>query len=132
MGMIGRLAVLSGAIGLFGILLAQHEVPIKVPPGVQEQKLIHRTKVVYPQRALGAHISGIVKLSVLIDENGVVHRVHLVSGHPLLVRAATAAVRKWRYQPTYIGDHPVQVLTIIEVPFVLPDAGIIEPASTRI
>ena len=126
-----RLAAFSGAIGPFGLLLAQYEVPMKVPPEVQEQKLIHRTKVIYPQRALATRISGVVKLSVLIDKNGEVHKVRLVSGHPLLVGAASEAVRKWRYRPTYIGGRPVEVLTTVDVPFVLPDRGIIEPSARQ-
>ena len=125
--MIDRVVRLSASIWLQGILLAQQEAPIKVPPAVQEQKLIYRAKVVYPRRALAAHISGTVELGTLIDENGVVGKLRFVSGHPLLVRAAMDAVKKWRYRPTYVGGHPVQVLTTVQVPFVLPDAGIVEP-----
>lgn len=129
MHMIDRAALLSPAIWLMGILSAQQATPIKVPPAVQEQKLIYRAKVVYPKRALAARISGTVELSALIDENGVVGKLRLVSGHPLLVRAAVDAVKKWRYRPTYVGGHPVEVLTTIEVPFVLPDAGTVEPPT---
>lgn len=124
-----RVKVFAGFIGLVGTLLAQHGAPLKVPPGVQEQKLIHRVRVVYPQQALAARISGEVRLSVLIDENGIVRKLRLVAGHPLLVRAAMDAVKKWRYRPTYVSGHPVEVLTTVEVPFVLPESGIIEPPA---
>jgi hypothetical protein len=53
----------------------------------------------------------------------------MVSGHPLLARAAMAVVKKWRYRRTYHGGHAVEVLTTVEVAFVLPDTGIFEPAG---
>jgi TonB family protein len=129
MHLIGRLISLAALMGFPAILLAQRDTPMKVPSAVQEQKLIYRAKVVYPERALAAHISGTVQLAVLIDENGVVRKPRLVSGHPLLVRAAMDSVKKWRYRPRYVRGHPTDVLTTVEVPFVLPDKGIIEPPS---
>ena len=50
------------------------------------------------------------------------HRVselQVLSGHPLLVNAAIAAVRQWRYSPTLLSGQTVEVETTITVSFVL-------------
>ena len=41
------------------------------------------------------------------------------SGHPLLIGAATAAVRQWIYRPTLLNGEPVEVATTITVTFTL-------------
>jgi protein TonB len=41
----------------------------------------------------------------------------VISGHPLLVPAALAAVKQWVYQPTLLNGAPVEVVTEVEVPF---------------
>lgn len=129
--MTSKFVAAAGALAVLAMPWAHGEGPLKVPPDVQERKLMQRVQVVYPQRALAARISGSVRLTALIDKNGEATELHLLSGHPLLVRAAAEAVRKWRYRPTYIGGRPVDVLTTVEVPFVLPDSGAVEPPDGR-
>jgi protein TonB len=48
-----------------------------------------------------------------------VGELQVVSGHPLLVKAALDAVQNWRYQPTILNGEPVEVDTTIDVNFVL-------------
>jgi hypothetical protein len=47
----------------------------------------------------------------------------LVSGHPLLVAAAQRAVKQWVYKPTLFNGEPVEVVTRVDVNFVLPAKG---------
>jgi protein TonB len=42
-----------------------------------------------------------------------------MSGHPLLVPSALAAVKQWRYRPTLLNGEAVEVLTNIDVNFTL-------------
>ncbi len=74
----------------------------------------------YPAAALEHRIQGVVKLTALIDEDGRVARVHVVSGHPLLAPAALEAVRQWRYRPAMRRGEPVPAPVVITVPFRLP------------
>ena len=43
-----------------------------------------------------------------------------LSGDPVLGRAATEAVRQWKYKPYYLNGEPVEVETQISVNFKLP------------
>ena len=52
--------------------------------GVQKAKLVRRVEPVYPPMALQARIQGIVRLDVVIGEDGRVTNATVVSGHPLL------------------------------------------------
>ena len=73
-------------------------------PGRAEQDELTRkakTKVapVYPELARRMSISGVVKVQVVVAPNGTVKTTKAVGGHPLLVNAATDAVKKWKFEP---------------------------------
>jgi len=91
----------------------------KVGGQVQEAKVIARPNPVYPPLARQARIQGKVQLHAIIDKDGRVSQLEVVSGHPLLVKAALDAVQNWRYQPTVLNGEPVEVDTTIDVNFVL-------------
>jgi len=60
-----------------------------------------------------------VRLHALISKSGSVESLEVISGHPLLVRAAMDAVQQWRYKPTLLNGEPVDVDTTISVVFTL-------------
>ncbi len=93
--------------------------PRKVSIGVMEASLINRVQPDYPVIAKNAHVSGEVKIRATIGTDGLVKDYVVVSGSPLLVRAALDAVRQWRYRPTKLNGEPVEVETLITVNFVL-------------
>lgn len=92
---------------------------IRVGGNVQNAKLIRQPKPVYPPLAKQARIQGTVKFNAVIGRDGTIQNLQMVSGHPLLVAAATEAVRQWVYQPTLLNDVPVEVVTQIDVNFTL-------------
>ena len=73
----------------------------------------------YPPLARQARIQGTVKLSAVISKDGSIQKLEVMSGHPLLVPAALAAVKQWRYKPTLLNGEAVEVLTNIDVNFTL-------------
>jgi periplasmic protein TonB len=128
----GNLGVLGGAgdAGLLGGLAAPVAAPPPPPPPkgptrvtlggqVQAAKLVTQPQPVYPPLARQARITGQVILHAVIDKDGRVEELEVVSGHPLLVQSALAAVKQWRYQPTLLNGDPVEVDTTITVSFVL-------------
>ena len=76
---------------------------------------------VYPPVAKSARVQGVVKLQAVIDTEGSIAHLSLISGHPLLVNAAMDAVQHWRYEPTLIKGQAVPVVTEIDVNFTLQD-----------
>jgi hypothetical protein len=92
---------------------------IRVGGNVQEQNLITKVDPVYPPLAIQARISGFVRFAAIIGKDGHILNLQLVSGHPLLVAAATEAVKQYVYRPTLLNGMPVEVITQVDVNFVL-------------
>ncbi|HZP34393.1 MAG TPA: energy transducer TonB [Candidatus Acidoferrales bacterium] len=92
---------------------------IKLGGQVVAAKLLAQPQPVYPPLARQARIQGNVVLHAIIDKDGRVGELQVISGHPLLVQSALEAVKNWRYQPTQLNGEPVEVDTTITVSFVL-------------
>jgi protein TonB len=92
---------------------------IKVGGNVQAANLIRKVVPVYPPLAKQARISGVVRFTAIIGRDGSIQNLTLISGHPLLVPAATEAVKQWLYRPTLLNGEPVEVITQIDVNFTL-------------
>lgn len=92
---------------------------IRISQGVTKGLLIHRVEPTYPPLARAARVQGEVVLTAVISTSGEIENLQLVSGHPMLVPEAIAAVRQWRYKPYLLNGQPVEVETTITVIFSL-------------
>ena len=92
---------------------------VRISQGVTKGLLVHRVEPAYPPLARAARVQGEVVLSAVISVNGDIQNLQLVSGHPMLVPAALAAVKEWRYKPYLLNGQPVEVETTITVIFAL-------------
>jgi TonB family protein len=92
---------------------------IRVGGNVQRANLLQKVTPAYPPDAKEARIQGIVNLAVIIGKDGTVQNVEVLSGHPLLIQAATDAVKQWVYKPTLLNGNPVEVVTQVDVTFTL-------------
>ncbi len=91
-----------------------------VSQGISEGVLERRVNPTYPSQALSTRLQGSVVLRAMIAEDGSVHDLKVVSGQPVLARAAADAVRQWRYRPYRLDGTPVRMQTQITVDFKLP------------
>ena len=80
-------------------------------------QLVLRSVPNYPAIAKRAAIEGEVTVDALIDTNGKLTNMKVVSGQPLLQQAALDSLRTWKYEPAYLDDKPVPVQTSITVKF---------------
>jgi TonB family protein len=80
-------------------------------------QLILRSMPNYPAIAKRAAIEGEVTVDAVIDTNGKLTNMKVVSGQPLLQQAALDSLRTWKYEPAYLDDKPVPVQTSITVKF---------------
>jgi len=64
-------------------------------------------------------MEGRVVLQVLVDIKGAPHNVRVVSGPPVLARAAIDAVQHWRYRPSYLNGRPLESEALVTVKFSL-------------
>jgi protein TonB len=93
--------------------------PIRVSSAVQAARIVRRVMPIYPALARTARISGTVRLQAIIAADGSIAELNVISGPPLLIKAATDAVQQWLYRPTVLNGRPVAVDTQIDVNFTL-------------
>jgi len=119
--------------GVFGGIPGQGMVSAVAPPppkpaapqrvkqggNVTAALILNQTRPLYPALARQARIQGNVVLHAIIDKEGKVAQLEVISGHPLLVQAALDAVKQWRYKPTQLNGDPVEVDTTITVTFTM-------------
>jgi protein TonB len=101
------------------VVTAAPSGPIPVSQGVQMAKLVRKVIPEYPVLAKTARVSGVVHLLGVIAKDGSIQNLQVISGHPLLARAALDAVKQWIFQPTLLNGQPVEVIAPIDVNFTL-------------
>jgi TonB family protein len=90
---------------------------VRISQGVSQGLLIKRVQPKYPQAALAVRAQGAVQIEATINKEGNVTHLKVLSGDPVLARAALDAVRQWRYKPYYLDGEPVEIQTQITVNF---------------
>ena len=95
---------------------AVHHPPVS---RMMEGNLVHRVQPDYPPWARQVRVHGLVVLRATISREGAIEDLQVMSGHPMLVKAAVEAVRQWRYRPYELNGEPVEVETEVKVNFVL-------------
>jgi TonB family protein len=94
--------------------------PLAVGGDVKQAKLIFSVSPVYPPLAKNQHVSGSVMVDALIDANGRVTTMKVVSGPTLLQQAAMDALKQWKYQPASLDGKPVAMHLTVTIQFRLP------------
>lgn len=75
-----------------------------------KRKLLDHPDPEYPAAAKHQGVQGAVILRIVIEPDGHVSDVRVASGDPLLVDAAKAAAKLWKYSPA--GEQSVSVIQI--------------------
>jgi len=126
-------SILGGPVGVAQSMVTSAAPPPPPPPaagaGVTAVKwggkyyaaeLIRRVPPVYPTEAKAAGIQGTVYLEITIGRDGAVKDAKLLAGAPALAPAAIDAVKQWLYRPTLLNGEPIEVLSLVNVNFTLP------------
>ncbi|MGP8244048.1 MAG: energy transducer TonB [Bryobacteraceae bacterium] len=73
----------------------------------------------YPAIARQLKLEGTVEVEAVVALDGSVEQVNIVSGNPVLTRAAVAAVKKWKFTPIKADGKPVKALAPLILSFKL-------------
>lgn len=81
-------------------------------------QLLKRVDPIYPEEARSAGISGAVILEALVDEEGEVADIEVLSSESSLLNdAAVTAIKQWRYAPYIRNGKPVRVSFNVTIVF---------------
>ncbi len=101
------------------IALSTHSDPRPIPAAEAAEHVLTKVPPQYPPDAKKAHVQGIVILDAVINEQGQVEKLKVVSGPAVLQQSALDAVRQWTYKPFLLDGQPVAVETTINVHYSL-------------
>jgi TonB family protein len=90
---------------------------IRLGGNVAKANLVDRVDPVYPEEARAARMDGDVLLHIVLATDGTIKDLHVVSGDPILAKAALEAVKQWRYKPTLLNGKTVEVDSTVLVMF---------------
>jgi len=93
---------------------------LNISQGVSQGLLIKKVAPVYPATALRLRIEGSVQLLATISADGNITDIKVLSGDQQLTRAATEAVKQWKYKPYLLNGEPVEIQTQVTINFSLP------------
>jgi protein TonB len=91
--------------------------PRRVGGVIQAPTKVHHAAPEYPAIARRARVQGTVIIQCTISAEGRVVDVETLRGVPLLNRAATDAVRQWRFTPTRLDGKAIAVSMTVSVVF---------------
>ena len=84
---------------------------------LQQPKLLSSTAAVYPPLARAQGVQGDVTVDALIDANGKVSATTVLTGNPLLQKAAVDSLRQWKYQPAKLNGEPIPIHINVTIAF---------------
>jgi len=96
--------------------------PVLVPEEFSKTMVLDRVEPDYPKQALSSGLQGAVVLQAWIGRDGRVTELKLVRGYMILGKAASDAVRHWRFRPYILNGQAVDAQTYITVDFKLPNS----------
>lgn len=92
-------------------------VPLPVGGDVKAARLISSVPPAYPSLARSQHIEGQVLVDALVDVNGRISSMRVVSGPVLLHQAAMDALKQWKYQAATLDGKTVPMHLTVTVQF---------------
>lgn len=101
---------------------AEASGPIHVKGNIMQGQRISGEIPQYPPEAKKKRVQGTVVIDALIDQEGKVGHLNVVSGPEMLRQSSLDAVKTWVYKPYLLNGEPVAVETTINVVYSLGDS----------
>jgi protein TonB len=93
---------------------------LEVPEDFADDQVVHRVHPSYPKQAKVRKLQGTVVLQAIVNKQGKVDSLQLLSGDPVLAQAAADAIKQWRYKPYSHNGELADFQTRVTVDFKLP------------
>jgi TonB family protein len=92
---------------------------VYISAGGAQGMIVHKVQPEYPVEARTERVVGTVSLQAVIGTDGKIKELKVTSGPAALQKAASEAVWQWRYRPYLLNGSPVEVVTMINVVFLI-------------
>ncbi len=98
----------------------QASEPVALSEDAERALLVRSVNPTYPPEGAAQKLHGSVLLQALIGRDGTVEDLKIIRGYFILGKAASAAVKQWRFQPYLVNGHAVSTQTTITINFTYP------------
>lgn len=95
----------------------EQRAPVQVAADEIQKLLVHRVEPAYPPVAREQGLQGIIAVDIVVGPDGSVRSVKALNGPEVLAKAATDALRWWRFQPYLVKGEAVPVESTVAVEF---------------
>lgn len=104
---------------LMGVFAIAQDTTVHISQAEAIKAAKERVDPEYPAMAKQLRLEGAVELEAHIGENGAVEEVKPLTGNAVLMNAAVAAVRKWRFTPFMADGKPAKAIASMSFRFKL-------------
>ena len=103
---------LAAFVVIVVISLSQLQAQSAPAPSTSARKVTLHVPPAYPDLAKKMHVQGTVKIEAVVRANGLVRATRVLGGNPVLIEAASDAVKKWKFEPG-----PVETTEVVQLSF---------------
>jgi TonB family protein len=101
-------------------VVAEKVPVVELSADAVDANLLDRVEPRYPAEAIAQQVEGSVELLLTITPKGRVQTSRTVNGNPLLAKAATEAVKQWRFRPQLVDGRAAAIQAHVSLSFRLP------------
>jgi protein TonB len=91
--------------------------PVRVQEDDAKKAALQKIQPTYPPIARQMNLAGRVLVDLTVAVDGTVEKVDVVSGNPILAGSATAAAKRWKFQPFQADGKPTDAVVRIAFDF---------------
>lgn len=95
----------------------EQKAPVRVAADEIQKLLVHRVEPAYPPEAREQGLQGIIAVDIVVGPDGSVRSLKALNGPDVLARAATDALRWWKFEPYRVKGEAVPVESTVAVEF---------------
>jgi TonB family protein len=104
-------------MALFSALLSAADIRVTTPEAMKAA--VKKVPPDYPPMARQMKVQGKVEVDVVIDADGNVEEVKILSGNALLTGAVVNSVKKWKFTPFTQNGAPAKAVAALDFDFKL-------------
>lgn len=111
------LALATGLLALSSVLMAQSDKHLSHAEALSAA--ISKPQPEYPAMAKQLKVEGTVEMTAFVNEDGIVEKADIVSGNPILARAAQDTLKRWKFSKMVTDGKPCKFAASVSFSFKL-------------
>jgi protein TonB len=91
--------------------------PVRIQDDEVKKATLQKVQPAYPAIARQLNLAGRVLVDLTVSADGMVEKVDVVNGNPILANAAVPAAKRWKFSPFQVDGKPTEAVVRIAFDF---------------